>query len=266
MDSPKPKKRKTDKRESPRKICWLEETPTDIMLHIFSHVEPIDLLNLSSTNKNMRASLRAPEAKHMWVQARANVPDLPDLPPDMTEWVYAALVFQKRCQRCGRKSDLRVETAHIRIRLCVLCTKDCVICGRVASNLLQVGPSLLSLVPGYAPGGKNNVTHARYLRRSVMELYNERLAIQPPAELASFDKERHQYVQRLDKGADEIKQFLDGSRRRHQLSLQRENDAKRHEFVWRLRKLGYDSIDIDKVDIEYYVLVNWGRSLRFCCE
>ncbi|KZO96109.1 hypothetical protein CALVIDRAFT_481560, partial [Calocera viscosa TUFC12733] len=91
----RPKKRKLT-----RVIKWLEETPTDIMLEIMFYMKPIDILNLSYTSKSIRASLAAPEAKHIWVQARMNVPGLPPLPPDMSEWVYAAFVFQELCQVC----------------------------------------------------------------------------------------------------------------------------------------------------------------------
>ncbi|EJT96673.1 hypothetical protein DACRYDRAFT_112481 [Dacryopinax primogenitus] len=117
------KKRKmcTEKRSVGRS-SWLEEMPANIMLEVFSCVEPIDLFKLSYINKNTRAVLITAESKAIWAQARKNVPGLPGLPPDMTEWFYAALLFQQTCQMCGIDAMARSETPFIRMRLCSACT------------------------------------------------------------------------------------------------------------------------------------------------
>ncbi|KAL0575687.1 hypothetical protein V5O48_006275 [Marasmius crinis-equi] len=62
-----------------------KEAPLDVMLEVFSHLEPGDILQLSRTSRELRRYLMSRESSSVWRTARANVSGLPALPFDMTE-------------------------------------------------------------------------------------------------------------------------------------------------------------------------------------
>ena len=65
---------------------------------IASHLMPIDIFHLSHVSKQMRTMLLSRTARFVWEAARENVdPPLPECPEDMSEPMYAYLVFGKYC-------------------------------------------------------------------------------------------------------------------------------------------------------------------------
>ncbi|GEM12467.1 F-box domain contaning protein [Rhodotorula toruloides] len=86
-------------------------------LLIFSHLDPNDLLALSTVNKQYRSLA---SSHKVWENSRKKI-DLPDLGTDtITEWQYAQLVFETNCQRCGAKDAQRLDP-YLRKRLCKSC-------------------------------------------------------------------------------------------------------------------------------------------------
>lgn len=73
-----------------------------MFLQIAFRLQPLDLLQLTRTCRAVRKLfLTRGFASHAWAEARANVPDLPDCPPDLTEAQYASLMFETVCYvRC----------------------------------------------------------------------------------------------------------------------------------------------------------------------
>ncbi|KAJ3993840.1 hypothetical protein F5050DRAFT_1842552 [Lentinula boryana] len=63
--------------------------PLDVMLEIYGYLEPLDILRLSRTSKDLRAFLMIRSNAIVWRTARSNVPDLPPLPFDLSEPQYA---------------------------------------------------------------------------------------------------------------------------------------------------------------------------------
>ena len=64
---------------------------------VFSHLHPIDLLNLARTCKSFRRYLMSKKkAKGVWRAARGNV-ELPDCPAHLSEPAYANLAFVPYC-------------------------------------------------------------------------------------------------------------------------------------------------------------------------
>ncbi|KAF9267012.1 hypothetical protein L218DRAFT_714649 [Marasmius fiardii PR-910] len=97
-----------------------KEAPMDVVLEVFSHLEPLDIINLSRTNKMFRATLMSPSARPIWRAALANVSGLPPLPPNLSEPRYAHFVFDPTCQGCYRgPCDYFVWECFIR------CHKSC---------------------------------------------------------------------------------------------------------------------------------------------
>ncbi|EJT96700.1 hypothetical protein DACRYDRAFT_119917 [Dacryopinax primogenitus] len=110
-------------------LAFILQAPTEIVLQIMSHLWPLDILNLSYADKELRSMLTAPNNKFIWEAARANVPGLPELPPDFTEWGYARLLWFNECDMCGSRLTRKPEFALLRIRLCPKCSKKHVING-----------------------------------------------------------------------------------------------------------------------------------------
>ncbi|ESK90969.1 hypothetical protein Moror_16367 [Moniliophthora roreri MCA 2997] len=75
----------------------VKDTPLDIVLEIFKHLLPLDILNLSRTSKELRAMLMSQSSVPIWRTARENVPELPPLPSDLNEAQYANLAFDSYC-------------------------------------------------------------------------------------------------------------------------------------------------------------------------
>ncbi|KAF8996659.1 hypothetical protein BDQ17DRAFT_1249555 [Cyathus striatus] len=79
----------------------LLEMPLDVLYEIFGMLDPLDLVQLTRTTKAIRKMLASNSALWVWIHSRSNVNRLPECPNDMTEWAYAALMFEKHCIGCG---------------------------------------------------------------------------------------------------------------------------------------------------------------------
>ncbi|RPD73471.1 hypothetical protein L226DRAFT_613986 [Lentinus tigrinus ALCF2SS1-7] len=103
------------------KLRQMLNVPMDVFFEIISHLEPKDILQLSRVSKELRSMLRSPTSRHVWVTARKNVePALPEPPEDMSEPLYAFLVFERFCQGCGHGRAQNADYA-LRVRLCGNC-------------------------------------------------------------------------------------------------------------------------------------------------
>ncbi|KAK0209114.1 hypothetical protein DFS33DRAFT_1307746 [Desarmillaria ectypa] len=76
------------------------ETPLDVLFEVFSNLDPLDLLRLSRTTKDLRALLLQRSSSFVWKRARENVEGLPPLPEDLSEPKFAHLAFDKHCSNC----------------------------------------------------------------------------------------------------------------------------------------------------------------------
>lgn len=70
-----------------------------MIIQVFSHLEPLDLLHLARTTKMLRGMLMKRRNASLWKTARANV-GLPDCPEDVPEPLYVNLVFCAYCHVC----------------------------------------------------------------------------------------------------------------------------------------------------------------------
>ncbi|PBK65738.1 hypothetical protein ARMSODRAFT_1022171 [Armillaria solidipes] len=110
------------KAKRPRLLERVSETSLDVLLEIFSHLEPRDLLHLCRTNKFLRSILLNRNSLSVWRGARQSLNDLPDLPEDLSEPCYASLLFDKYCQFCLHATSL-VQWAS-RTRCCRHCLQN----------------------------------------------------------------------------------------------------------------------------------------------
>ncbi|PCH43558.1 hypothetical protein WOLCODRAFT_122186, partial [Wolfiporia cocos MD-104 SS10] len=98
----------------------IPDMPLDILLEIFSCLEPKDLLNLARTSKSLRQLLMTRETISVWRAARANMGKLPDCPSFLSEPAYANLAFFPHCHRC-LKSNVRTVIWEFCARYCSEC-------------------------------------------------------------------------------------------------------------------------------------------------
>lgn len=66
-------------------------------MQIFSHLLPMDLLNLARTSKPFRTLLMSRNSASLWKASRQLVDGLPDCPVHLSEPAYANLVFSTHC-------------------------------------------------------------------------------------------------------------------------------------------------------------------------
>ncbi|OCH92774.1 hypothetical protein OBBRIDRAFT_750811 [Obba rivulosa] len=96
------------------------EMPVDILIEIFTRLDPGDLLNLARTTKDFRAFLTSRKFAWIWKEARSNIQGLPELPAHMNEVTYANLLFSPHCHNCG-KGNVKMILWNFDARYC----KDC---------------------------------------------------------------------------------------------------------------------------------------------
>ncbi|KAF8188326.1 hypothetical protein BJ912DRAFT_398455 [Pholiota molesta] len=100
----------------------VKEMPVDILFEIFSLLNPIDLVNLTRTSKDLRAMLMSRSSISVWKSARANfVPAMPECPDDLSEPQYAELAFGKGCHYCQRNLGTIHTAWTARRRICNKC-------------------------------------------------------------------------------------------------------------------------------------------------
>ncbi|GAA6007243.1 hypothetical protein JCM10207_001557 [Rhodosporidiobolus poonsookiae] len=108
------------------KLAMVQALPVELLLEIFSHLGPKELLAVSNTCKPYHALLVAPASSSLWKDARKRY-KLPDLEIDnLTELQYAELVFGTHCQLCEKK---RVKHAdwYLLKRICADCRRTQVV-------------------------------------------------------------------------------------------------------------------------------------------
>ncbi|KAF8177607.1 hypothetical protein BJ912DRAFT_1045683 [Pholiota molesta] len=106
-------------------LADVKDMPLDILFEIFSRLNPIDLVNLTRTSKDLRAIFTSRSSISVWKAARANIiPAMPDCPDDLSEPQYADLVFGKGCHHCGRNLAIMHTAWLARRRICNRCLDE----------------------------------------------------------------------------------------------------------------------------------------------
>ncbi|KAH8806951.1 hypothetical protein DL96DRAFT_602973 [Flagelloscypha sp. PMI_526] len=79
------------------------EAPLDILLEIFSYVSLEDLFSLSRSSKSVRSLLMNKNqagTENLWARAREAIPRAPSKPGEMTDPIFARLLFDTSCMVC----------------------------------------------------------------------------------------------------------------------------------------------------------------------
>ncbi|KAF9267023.1 hypothetical protein L218DRAFT_895177 [Marasmius fiardii PR-910] len=148
------KKRKINDPDS-KQLGFLE-LPIDVFFEIAKNLNPVDLLNLSRTNKALRNNLMNRMVSHsLWRESFENCADLPPLPRGMTEPAYANLLFSTKCHLCSA-AVLSVFWG-CRLRCCHKCMGEAFIDKEILLvdeqfSTLASNPTLLDMIPQRIPG------------------------------------------------------------------------------------------------------------------
>ncbi|CAA7267091.1 unnamed protein product [Cyclocybe aegerita] len=104
------------------KLKLMTEMPLDILLEIFSELEPLDLLHISRATKDLRAIVTNPTHAFLWIRVYENAPAPvpPPCPPGMSILHYTNLVYGRHCHFCASIHG-RVIHWNARVRLCSKC-------------------------------------------------------------------------------------------------------------------------------------------------
>jgi len=106
-----------------RTLDIMNEMPNDILLEIFSHVEPIDLFHVSRTTKALRDLITRSNSIFVWrrvYNSENGTKKPPPCPEDINPIRYSNLLFGRNCQVCG---SINGDVVHWtgRLRFCVEC-------------------------------------------------------------------------------------------------------------------------------------------------
>ncbi|KAJ6494827.1 hypothetical protein C8R47DRAFT_1012074 [Mycena vitilis] len=129
-------------------LSSLREFPLDVIAEIFGHLNPMDLLNLARTTKEIRGILMTRSNAFIWKESRTQFEGLPDLPKDLCEPQYANLCFDIHCHKCLHPAQTIIWTA--RTRMCKKCIRENFdTWANVANETSLEQPVLLNLVPSF---------------------------------------------------------------------------------------------------------------------
>ncbi|KAH9895117.1 hypothetical protein C8Q73DRAFT_790295 [Cubamyces lactineus] len=134
--------------------------PLDILIEIFCLVSPRDLLALARTSKDFRSYLMSRRSAPCWRSARHTVPGLPKCPSDLSEPMYASLLFTEECSICGRVTPKEMRMYwQLRVRYCPACAPMRLaaftrsirnLCDKIESATTRRGAVLITVWSTYA--------------------------------------------------------------------------------------------------------------------
>ncbi|KAI0072229.1 hypothetical protein K474DRAFT_1605514 [Panus rudis PR-1116 ss-1] len=75
----------------------LPKMPLELIFKVLSYLYPMDLLNLARTSKAFRQLLMSKHSAGDWLAARRNVPEMPNIPENISEPAFANLLFDSHC-------------------------------------------------------------------------------------------------------------------------------------------------------------------------
>ncbi|CAE6451867.1 unnamed protein product [Rhizoctonia solani] len=104
----------------PHLVKTLIDLPLDILIEIAAWLQPLDMIQLSRVNKDIRGLLMRRSAACMWRTSLCNVGALPPVSTDLTGAQLAVLLFSGECTQCGEYTDNGIDFIF-RARLCSAC-------------------------------------------------------------------------------------------------------------------------------------------------
>ncbi|KZO96120.1 hypothetical protein CALVIDRAFT_537313 [Calocera viscosa TUFC12733] len=235
------------------KFAFILRAPTEIVLQIMSHLWPVDILNLSYADKELRAMLTAPENKFIWETARANVPGLPYLPPDFTEWAYAKFLWVNICDVCGARVYMKEEMAHVRVRLCAKCSEAYLL------DLYMLRHRYIALHwdrAGLLPNDRH-----RYFEPGAQRLALRIDEMGEGPEFQKWEKDRRELVVEAAKHGYILERWIRETKQAAKDHVSALQSKRKETILDRLRSLGHDQRDMEAKEFLRHRLLNTSEEI-----
>lgn len=234
--------------------------PLDILLEIFSHLHPRDLLSLARTNKPFRDFLMSrASSSSLWRASRRNVEGLPDCPPHLSEPAYANLAFSPYCHGCD-KTNIHSIIWEWGVRYCNTCKKRLcteyfnVMRFRNKTQVEGVTPLELLTTGILAPGRDYGSMYQLYHTAEVLEINEAVDRLSEDMEgLREYVENRKNRIKVIREHAALCARWQAQKVASRATELERVRKARLNAIVARLRDMGW-SQDLDKMGTSYYPL------------
>ncbi|KAJ6513375.1 hypothetical protein C8R45DRAFT_344988 [Mycena sanguinolenta] len=233
-------------------LSSLREFPLDLIAEIFGHLNPLDLLNLARTTKEIRGILMSRSSTIIWKESRSHVEGLPNPPRDLSEPQYANLCFSTHCHQCFAIPVMTIVWSA-RTRLCKKCmgarfgNYDCVM------DQTKLEFNLLKLLPSYR--------EPRHDWRPAQELFSIDVATRLSEECEDFREDGNlqmsdpKYKTWFTQKEDEMKEINTHAELCITWAANRTNERKNElDEARRLRK---------EAIVEQLTVLGWGQEIPF---
>lgn len=232
----------------------------DILLEIFSFLEPADLLFLSRANKAFRRVLLSKSAVSVWKAARINRGGVPNCMPNMSEVQWAHLLFGgSQCCVCGTNGIMRIDFG-LRRRACTSCLKkNLVYKPNFSSKFPDFDPIIMDLVTftniggwahGHASGSKFFWSDDIFNLAARLGAYQKDVHMRKPGakkRLEDFKSSCKKYVDFVVKHAMVCNAWVDEDRKRQQCMATELQGQNKELIKARLVHLGHDANDVARM-------------------
>ncbi|KAL0946623.1 hypothetical protein HGRIS_012819 [Hohenbuehelia grisea] len=271
--APAPKRRKNNPSSSTApsrrvrgRLQNLPGMPLDILFEIFGHLQPLDLLRLARTTKDLRGTLMRRSTVTVWRQARANVgDDFPDCPPDLSEPAYANLAFDTHCHFClNPRAGFIMWISYVRsCKRCLEATTanvDALVCWEEYSCRLPHCPdgswSPEQLLPTFMmkPKNRNDDSYLAFFyddANDLCELFN---GVYLETDCRNIMSERLRFVERRDKFAMACEEWEIGCKQQRTNEKEAARRRRLEAIVTKLTDLGwgYELSHMSPDDVEIF--------------
>ncbi|KAH9926342.1 hypothetical protein B0H21DRAFT_826579 [Amylocystis lapponica] len=248
-------------KKSAGKLAQLMQMPVDVFYEIAGHLHFQDLLHLARVSKRFRGIFMSKKSRHLWATARRNVPGvpLPDCPEQLSEPLYASLLYDRICMACGVGRCVNVDYG-LRVRFCSACYKANVDdgCSLVHHDIKKQDLRVIyTLVPcketyhkiGFHPelGPRKvdvlkNMSHDRYYGPElvvVAEWYMLHATLASADELDRFVKERREFSTRIQQWGLAMLQWMRDSHFAKEEAERLASESRKASVIAKLKEMGY---------------------------
>ncbi|GAA6007051.1 hypothetical protein JCM11491_001489 [Sporobolomyces phaffii] len=243
---------KVQGRNKKNKLEVFNTMPLDVLIEIMKQTDPKTLLAMSRTCAVFRRILHSDGGASAWKSARRNVHLGALQRPDVTEWEFAQLLFDKTCGVCGKKGAATVDY--------VLFVRGCADCMRANSKRREkLNESLyhddaFDLVP-YSLWSSLKF----YWKPMLLRVSNQLDAVEDkPKRRAKFVESRQQIQSQAQADAQMIESWIARSKVLEEGAKQ---DKRATRILENLRLEGYDEQDLASPTLRDHPDVNNGREL-----
>ncbi|KIM35798.1 hypothetical protein M413DRAFT_326355 [Hebeloma cylindrosporum] len=136
--------------------------PLDVLLEVFSHLDPKDIIHVCRTSRFLRDILMTRNSISVWRAARERI-GAPESPSNMNEPQWAAVLFGNVCQTCGARNIERFDFSLMR-RACKECKDEYLLTEKTiktcfpGSRIDPIDPDIFGLMPSTNVGPTSHPT------------------------------------------------------------------------------------------------------------